>query len=95
MSRLKQLLPNEKTAKTASGGTMLGALHLYLRVPSLSSPLYFEVRKYLLANTGDLALSFFDSEKRTYHKQVFGVKRDESILLRLREMLGAENVVPK
>lgn len=99
VSGLKQLLPNDKIDLTVTASSGAGAKsvasHLYLRVPSLSSPLYFEVRKYLLANTGDLALSFFDNEKRTYHKQIFGVKRDEAILARLREMLGAENVVPK
>ncbi len=99
VSRLQALTPNDgkQSVKTpiASDSPLTHAAHLYLRVPSLTAPLYFEVRKYLLANTGDLALSFFDNEKKTYHKQVFGVKREEALLQKLKDMLGAENVVPK
>ena len=68
---------------------------LYLRVPSLSSPLYTRLMTLLAASRGSTPVSVFDASTKVYHKQAAGFLLNAAGYTALCRLLGTENVVPK
>jgi DNA polymerase-3 subunit alpha len=68
---------------------------LYLRVPSLTDPLFRRAKNLLEIFEGALPVSIFDASTKTYHKQTLGFDCTPYTLGELQKILGTENVVPK
>ena len=68
---------------------------LYLRVPSLSDPLWHRARNVLEIFEGDLPVSVYDSATKTYQMQEAGFDCTAYTLHELEEILGTDNVVLK
>ena len=78
--------------KTASGEM---PRILYLRLPALSHPLADEAAALLRKNVGDLPVSLFAADTKTYHKQAGGIACSVELHETLVRLLGKENVVLK
>ena len=68
---------------------------LYLRVPSLTDPLWHRARNILEIFEGALPVSVYDTATSTYQKQELGFDCTPYTLSELAEILGADNVVAK
>ena len=68
---------------------------LYLRLPALSHPLADEAAALLRKNAGDLPVSLFAADTKTYHKQAGGIACNVELHATLVRLLGKENVVLK
>ena len=96
VSRITELAANgSNESQSTPSGELTRAKILYLRVPSLTDPLYHRVKKILSSTCGTLPVSIFDASTKTYHKQEVGILPNDRVLLDLRDCLGGENAVPK
>lgn len=68
---------------------------LYLRVPSLTDPLFVRAKTILDIFDGTLPVSVFSAEDKTYHKQELGFDVTAFTVGELILILGEENVVLK
>ncbi|MBQ9801652.1 MAG: DNA polymerase III subunit alpha [Clostridia bacterium] len=89
---------SEKTQQAAvsqSAASLTGVRMLYLRVPSLTDPLYARARTILEIFDGQTPVSVFDASTKTYHKQAVGFDLTPYTHRELIAILGAQNVVTK
>ncbi len=68
---------------------------VYLRVPSLDSPVWKKVKNLLEIFEGALPVSVFDASTKTYHKQALLFDCTAYTVGELQGLLGMENVVLK
>lgn len=89
---VRETAPAKTPLKTANGTV---PRILYLRLPALSAPVAGEVLSLLARHAGELPVSLFAADTKTYHKQAKGIACDASLHEALVRLLGTENVVLK